>query len=209
MVSFSKAKNAYSTLIFAHGAGAPMDSPFMEVMTQHLLALGVNVARFEFPYMAQRRQDGVRRPPNRMNVLQEHWRGVYRQVREQVDGPIVLAGKSMGGRVASMLADELQARALICFGYPFYPARKPERPRIEHLQGLQTATLIIQGERDALGDRATVDTYALSSVIEFEWLAMADHDLKPLQRSGFTQAQYMQRAAVRAAGFIKHNLTAG
>src|SRR5690554_7609334 len=74
MVSFSKAKNAYSTLIFAHGAGAPMDSPFMEVMTQHLLALGVNVARFEFPYMAQRRQDGVRRPPNRMNVLQEHWR---------------------------------------------------------------------------------------------------------------------------------------
>src|SRR5690554_3431635 len=175
-----------------------MDSPFMEVMTQHLLALGVNVARFEFPYMAQRRQDGVRRSPNRMNVLQEHWRGVYRQVREQVDGPIVLAGKSMGGRVASMLADELQARALICFGYPFYPARKPERPRIEHLQGLQTATLIIQGERDALGDRATVDTYALSSVIEFEWLAMADHDLKPLQRSGFTQAQYMQRAAVRA-----------
>lgn len=209
MVNFSRAQNPCSTLIFAHGAGAPMDSPFMEDMTQHLLRLGVNVVRFEFPYMAQRRQDGVRRPPNRMNVLQDHWREVYRQVCEQTDGPIVMAGKSMGGRVASMLADELQASALICFGYPFYPARKPERPRIEHLQGLRTATLIIQGERDALGNRSTVESYSLSSMIEFEWLAMADHDLKPLQRSGYTHAQYLQRAAVRAVDFIKRNQVGG
>jgi len=205
-VKFSRAQRAYCTLIFAHGAGAPMDSPFMESMTQHLLGLGVSVVRFEFPYMAQRRVDGVRRPPNRMEVLQAHWREVYRYVQELSEEPIVLAGKSMGGRVASMLADELQASALICFGYPFYPARKPERPRIEHLQGLQTATLIIQGERDALGKQDTVEAYSLSPAIEFVWLAMADHDLKPLQRSGFTHEQYLQRAAMRAADFIQRSL---
>lgn len=201
-----KAHNAYCTLIMAHGAGAPMDSPFMAQMTQYLLELGISVVRFEFPYMAQRRQDAVRRPPNKMDVLQDSWRAVYQQVQARTDGPIVLAGKSMGGRVASMLVDELQASALICLGYPFYPARKPEKPRIEHLRELVTPTLMVQGERDALGKRETVETYALSAAIEFEWLAQADHDLKPLLRSGFSHEQYLRRAAQRMADFIQNNL---
>ena len=206
MVNFSRAQNPCSTLIFAHGAGAPMDSPFMEDMTQYLLHLGVNVVRFEFPYMAQRRQDGVRRPPNRMNVLQDHWREVYRQVCEQTDGPVVMAGKSMGGRVASMLADELQASALICFGYPFI---RQESPNDRVLARAADSNFDYPRERDALGNRSTVESYSLSSMIEFEWLAMADHDLKPLQRSGYTHAQYLQRAAARAVNFIKRNQVGG
>lgn len=208
MINFIEAESACCTLILAHGAGAPMDSPFMEEVTRHLLVLGVSVVRFEFPYMAQRREDDVRRPPNRMDVLQDHWRKVYRRVQEQSDVPVVLAGKSMGGRVASMLADELQASALICFGYPFHPARKPEKPRTEHLRELRTPTLIVQGEHDALGKRETVETYVLSSAIEVAWLAMADHDLKPLQRSGFTHTEYLQHAALQAAAFIKRSLAA-
>ena len=187
-VLYSEAKGAFCTLIFAHGAGAPMDSPFMESMTALLLAQGISVVRFEFPYMAQRRLDGRRRPPNKMDVLQDSWRDLYREV---------------GGRVASMLADELQASALICFGYPFYPVSKLDQPRIEHLLSLRTPTLILQGERDALGSREVVQTYNLSSAIEIEWLAMADHDLKPLKRSGFTHEQYLQRAAIKVADFVR------
>ncbi len=180
-----------------------MDSPVMESITQHLVALGVSVVRFEFPYMAQRRLDGVRRPPNKMEVLQEAWRAVYKEVRAQTDQPIVLAGKSMGGRVASMLADELQISALVCAGYPFYPARKLDKPRIEHLLRLRTPTLIVQGERDALGCRDVVQSYTLSAAIAFEWMAFADHDLKPLKRSGFNHEQYLQRAALSIVDFIK------
>ena len=194
---------SWCTLILAHGAGAPMDSAFMEEMTQKLQALGVSVMRFEFPYMVQRRLDGIRRPPNQSAVLQETWRAVYAQVRAQVAGPVVLAGKSMGGRIASMLADELQADALICLGYPFYPAGKIERPRIEHLATLCTPTLIVQGERDALGAKAIVQSYQLSSAIEIEWLAFADHDLKPLKRSSFTHEQYMAQSAQRIVQFLQ------
>ncbi len=202
-VVYSQAVGSFCTLILAHGAGAPMDSTFMESVTERLLTLGISVVRFEFPYMAQRRLDGVRRPPNSMHVLQDAWRAVYAEVRQQTNEPIVIAGKSMGGRVASMLADELAADALVCFGYPFYPARKPEKPRIEHLQGLRTPTLIVQGERDPLGRREVVESYDLSAAIEFEWLALADHDLKPLKRSGFNHEQYLQRAVLRVAKFIK------
>ncbi len=202
-ILFDDAAKSWSTLILAHGAGAPMDSLFMQDITQRLQALGISVVRFEFPYMAQRRLDGVRRPPNQSAVLLETWRVVYAQVRAKVAGPLAIGGKSMGGRMASMLADELQVDGLICLGYPFYPAGKIDRPRIEHLSGLRTATLIVQGERDALGAKPIVQQYQLSSAIELEWLAFADHELKPLKRSGFTHEAYMQRSAERIVSFLK------
>lgn len=205
-ILYARAPESFCTLIFAHGAGAPMDSDFMEDMTRRLLGFGVSVVRFEFPYMAQRRIDAVRRPPNKMDVLQDAWRSVYSDVRGQTNEPIVIAGKSMGGRVASMLADELQPLALVCLGYPFYPAKKLDRPRTEHLLSLRTPTLIVQGERDALGCSEVVQAYALSAAIEIEWLAMADHDLKPLKRSGCTHEEYLQRTAVRVASFVKAQL---
>lgn len=199
---YENADNPCCILILAHGAGAPMSSDFMDAMTQHLLALNISVVRFEFPYMSRRRVDGIRRPPNKMTVLQDTWCEVYSQVQEQSNLPIIIAGKSMGGRVASMLADELQPSALICLGYPFYPAKKMDKPRTEHLLDLRTPTLIVQGERDALGCRDVVEAYNLSSAIEIEWMALADHDLKPLKRSGCTHEQYLQRAARRIKDFI-------
>ncbi|QEY58398.1 alpha/beta hydrolase [Pseudomonas sp. C27(2019)] len=205
-ILYANAENPCCTLILAHGAGAPMDSEFMETIVQNLLALDISVVRFEFPYMALCRLDAIRRPPNKMAVLQDTWREVYNQVRAQSTLPIVIAGKSMGGRVASMLVDELQPLALICLGYPFYPAKKLDKPRTEHLLDLRTPTLIVQGERDALGCREVVEGYRLSSAIEIEWMALADHDLKPLQRSGCTQAQYLQHAACRIKDFVVRQL---
>ena len=98
--------------------------PFMERIAELLAAQGIAVARFEFPYMAQRREDGRKRPPNPQAQLLDCWRRVHAQVRETLDGPLALGGKSMGGRMASLLADELGADALVCLGYPFYAAGK-------------------------------------------------------------------------------------
>ena len=190
-------------LILAHGAGAPMDSEFMNEMAQRLAALGVGVVRFEFPYMAERRVGGGKRPPNPQKVLLECWREVYRQVRPLVTGKLAIGGKSMGGRMASLLADELGADALVCLGYPFYAVGKPEKPRVEHLAQLKTPTLIVQGERDALGNREAVQGYVLSPSIEVSWLVAGDHDLKPLKASGFSHAQHLQAAAEKVAGFLQ------
>jgi predicted alpha/beta-hydrolase family hydrolase len=189
-------------LILAHGAGAPMDSPFMQTMAELLAARGLAVLRFEFAYMAQRRSGGAKRPPNPQAQLLDTWRAVYRQVRQQVTGPVAIGGKSMGGRMASLLADELGADALICLGYPFYAAGKPDKPRVAHLAELTTRTLIVQGERDALGNRATVAGYSLSTAIELLWLSAADHDLKPLKSSGLTHAQHLQQAADAIAAWV-------
>ncbi|MBU0901101.1 dienelactone hydrolase family protein [Pseudomonas sp. MIL19] len=191
-----------TTLILAHGAGAPMDSEFMQHMAQNLVACGVALLRFEFAYMAARRQDGKKRPPNPQAQLLEQWREVYHQVRQQVAGPLAIGGKSMGGRMASLLADELSVDALVCLGYPFYAVGKPEKPRVAHLAELKTPTLIIQGERDALGNRQTVEGYALSGAIKLHWLTAGDHDLKPLKSSGFTHSQHLLSAAEAIAAFI-------
>lgn len=191
-----------ATLVLAHGAGAPMDSPFMDDVAARLAKRGISVVRFEFPYMAMRREDGKRRPPNPQKQLLECWRQVYAQVRAEVMGRLAIGGKSMGGRMASLLADELGADALVCLGYPFYAAGKPERPRVAHLAELKTPTLIVQGERDALGDRPTVEDYSLSPAIQLHWLAMADHDLKPLKASGLTHEQHLESAAARIEAFL-------
>ena len=193
---------ASSTLILAHGAGAPMDSSFMQAMALGLTEQGVRVVRFEFAYMAQRRVDGRKRPPNPQAQLLQQWRDVHAQVRHRVTGPVAIGGKSMGGRMASLLADELEASALVCLGYPFYAAGKPEKPRVAHLAELRTPTLIIQGERDALGNREAVAGYELSAAIELHWLQAADHDLKPLKASGFSHEQHLATAAGQIAAFL-------
>ncbi|MCL9654307.1 alpha/beta hydrolase [Pseudomonas protegens] len=191
------------TLILAHGAGAPMDSGFMNDIAVRLAGHGVNVLRFEFPYMAQRRLDGGKRPPNPAPKLLECWREVHALVRPYVTGVLAVGGKSMGGRMASLLADELAADALVCLGYPFYATGKPEKPRVAHLAELATPSLIVQGERDALGNRQAVEAYSLVPSIELYWLAAADHDLKPLKASGFTHEQHLESAATKVAAFLQ------
>jgi predicted alpha/beta-hydrolase family hydrolase len=192
-----------ATLILAHGAGAPMDSDFMNDMAARLAAQGVSVLRFEFPYMAQRRLDGRRRPPNPQAQLLECWRQVHATVRRHATGRLAIGGKSMGGRMASLLADELGADALICLGYPFYAAGKPEKPRVAHLAELKTPTLIVQGERDALGNRQAVEGYVLSPAIELLWLPTANHDLKPLKAAGVSYADCLAQAAHSIAALLQ------
>ena len=199
-------EGAEATFVLAHGAGAAMDSPFMTTFAKGLGEQGIKVVRFEFPYMATRRATGNRRPPDRQAILLQSWREVIARLREEGVGErLAIGGKSMGGRMASLLAAEPDApevQALVCLGYPFHPAGKPERLRTEHLADLALPSLFVQGERDKLGSRAEVEGYTLSNAIRFHWCPDGNHDLKPRKRSGFTQDGNWQAAMDAAAVFL-------
>lgn len=197
------ADDAAATVLLAHGAGAPMDSPFMAAMAEGLVALGWRVVRFEFPYMARQRVTGKKGAPDRMPVLQDCFRNQVELERERGKGPLVIGGKSMGGRIASLLADELAVQGCLCLGYPFHPPGKPEQLRTEHLAALATPTLILQGERDSFGRRGEVDTYPLSPQIQVQWLTAGDHSFKPTKSSGLSQDENWQTAINRADQFLR------
>ena len=173
-----------------------MDSPFMTAFAEGIAVEGVRVARFEFPYMAGRRHGGSKRPPDRQPVLLDTWQRVVDHF-----GPdrLVIGGKSMGGRMASMIAEEAGVRGLVCLGYPFHPPGKPEKTRTAHLAGIRTPTLILQGTRDALGSRETVETYQLSPAIRIRWSEDGDHHLVPRKASGRTGAEN-RAAGITAIG---------
>ena len=185
-------------IALAHGAGAAMDSDFMNYFALGLAAQGFRVARFEFPYMAKRREDGKRRPPDRAPVLQDTYRSVAVAL-----GPdrLVVAGKSMGGRIASTVADECGVAGLVCLGYPFHPPGKPDRLRTAHLESLRTPALVLQGECDPFGRREEVEGYRLSDAIAVDYLPDGDHDLRPRKASGRTHAQNLGDALDRFAAF--------
>ena len=168
--------NSSHVVLFAHGAGGAMDSPFMAQVAQGMGERGIRVVRFEFPYMAARREGKKSGAPDRQPVLLEAWRRV---IEEHGGGSrVFVGGKSLGGRMASMVADETGARGLVCFGYPFHPPGKPERTRTAHLAELRTPALILQGTRDPFGTPDEVSAYVLSKAIRIEWLQGGDHSLK-------------------------------
>lgn len=188
-------------IVLAHGAGAPMDSPSLNTLAAGLAAEGLRVARFEFPYMRSRRTEGRQRPPDREPVLLDTWRAAIAELGGA--GPLIIGGKSMGGRMASMIADEAGVRGLVCLGYPFHPPGKPERTRTAHLESLRTPALIVQGTRDAFGTPEDVAGYSLSPAIRLVWLEDGDHSFKPRAASGRTERQNLQEAVAAVAGFVK------
>jgi predicted alpha/beta-hydrolase family hydrolase len=190
--------DAEVTILLAHGAGAPMDSGSMTAATEALAKVGFRVARFEFNYMAARRTSGERKPPPRAETLNPEYLAAIKELG--ASGPLIIGGKSMGGRVASMIADELFAQGeivgLLCLGYPFHPPDKPQSLRTKHLTYLTTPALICQGTRDEFGTREEVPGYELSSKIEMLWLEDGDHDLKPRKKiSGFSTADHLNTMA--------------
>lgn len=206
-------------LILAHGAGAPMDSEFMNGLSAGLAGQGISTVRFEFPYMAQRRISSSKRPPDPQARLLDCWQAVLRQVQENMIAsdvalPLLIGGKSMGGRMASLLASDLSASeiavaGLCCFGYPFHPpgkagllTEKQQQSRTGHLPSLKIPTLIVQGSRDPLGNRAELNTAGWSPLIRLHWLEDGDHDFKPRKSSGHTQAGLVAEAAVATGEFV-------
>lgn len=210
-VLYTYAVQANAVVILAHGAGVGMDSPFMNSMANALAQQQFDVVRFEFPYMQDRRRTGVKKPPNRMPMLLEHWAAVLSSLVAYSTLPIIVGGKSMGGRAASMLLSNLNGEEItssrvlggVCLGYPFHPPGKLEKTRVDHLQKLPLPLVIFQGERDPFGKPEEVATYSLDNKVRMHWLAAADHDFTPLRRTGRTQDLVIdQVAAITAAEFL-------
>lgn len=189
------------TLILAHGAGAAMDSGWMNDVAALLADRGIRAARFEFAYMAARRT-GTRRPTPRAELVMDEYRSVVAQVVND-SSAIYIAGKSYGGRVASLIADELHDAGmiggLVCLGYPFHPPGKPEQLRTAHLAGIRTPTLICQGTRDPFGAHAEVAGYGLSPAVSVRWFD-GDHGMTPLKSAGV--AKPLAAVADAVASFV-------
>jgi hypothetical protein len=194
--------DASTLLLFAHGAGAGMGTPFMETFARLMAERGIAVLRFEFAYMRARAQ-GVRRPAPRAEALI----GEYRAAVAAAGGPakLLIGGKSMGGRVASMIADELleegRIGGLVCLGYPFHPPKKPRQLRTAHLQRMRCPALFVQGTRDPFGTREEVERYSLSPAIKLHWIEDGDHDLKQRRAMGHPPGDGLRAAADAVAAF--------
>lgn len=201
--------DAAVALILAHGAGAAMDTPFMDTFAKGVAEAGIRCVRFEFPYMASRRTDGRRRPPDREPVLRATWQQAIVQVSQDLRPGqlVVIGGKSMGGRIASLIAaeqdTELPIAGLVCLGYPFHPPGKPEKPRIAQLEEITTPTLIVQGERDTFGKRDEVAGYRLSPQVQLHWLIDGDHSFKPRKASGATEEGNLRQGVEAVVAFCQ------
>jgi predicted alpha/beta-hydrolase family hydrolase len=197
---FNGPEDSPRTIALAHGAGAGMDTAFMNAFATGLAEQGCRVVRFEFPYMAEYRRSGNKRPPDREPTLRDAWLRVVETLGRE---HLVIGGKSMGGRIASLVADEAGVAGLVCLGYPFHPVGKADQLRVEHLRALQTPTLILQGTRDPFGSQEEVRRYPLSPAVRVKWLEDGDHDFKARKTSSRTQEQSWQAAIAEILAFVE------
>ncbi len=180
MVTVYPSDRASSALILAHGAGGGQLSAFVVRAASELAARGIGVATFDFPYMAAGRS-----APDKGPVLEACWRTTIDEVRsrrELAALPLFLAGKSMGGRIASQVAAQgLDGIAgLVYFGYPLHPPGRPEQRRDAHLPAIREPMLFIQGSRDEFGSAAEIRALLprLNARAELFEIADGDHSFK-------------------------------
>ncbi len=194
-----------ATIVLAHGAGAPMDSRFMNAFAEALAESGLRTVRFEFAYMASRRTCEGRKPPPKAERLKDEYRAAVAELAGE--GALFIGGKSMGGRVASMIAEELFAAktiaGLVCLGYPFHPPGSPTKLRTAHLEALSVPTLICQGTCDPFGTREEVVSYPLATAIRIHWLESGDHDFRPAKGAGVTAKENFRSAVEETARFMR------
>ena len=195
-------------LLLAHGAGAPMTSPFMETISALLAERGVAVTRFEFSYMAARRDGGKRRPPPKAETLIGEFEAAIAEARALPGSQqrLFIGGKSMGGRVAAMLAGvedcPQRVRGCVCIGYPLHPPSQPDKLRLAPLLEARRPVLVCQGERDVFGTRAEIETMDWPEHMSWQFLADGSHDLGPTGRSEATLKGNIDRAAKAVRAFM-------
>ncbi|WP_420411773.1 alpha/beta family hydrolase [Roseibium sp.] len=195
-----------ATLLLAHGAGAPMDSTFMDKLAAALASNGIASARFEFAYMAGRRTGGSKRPPPKADKLIGEFQTALQSLLSQSEGPILLGGKSMGGRVAAMLAGggslPGRVKGVCCFGYPFHPTGKPDADwRLSPLEDAKRPVLVLQGDRDPFGNKAEIDEITLPGSVSLTYLEDGNHDFGPRGKSPATLDGNITAAAEAVAAF--------
>lgn len=212
--------NPVATIVLAHGAGAGNAHEFMVALATSLCEHNMCVASFNFPYMQAMYEQGKRKPPNRVIQLQEHFISETDNARKY-GAPIFVAGKSMGGRIASLINSESidselsgasNVRGCIVYGYPFIPPGKPEKydERTAHLHQQCTPLLICQGERDTFGNKALLGEKKLfskgSTNLDIAWINDGDHSFKPRKSSGTDTDKNIEDAVAKSVAFIEAGL---
>ena len=201
-----EADNAKAQFIFAHGAGAGMQSDFMQTLAKLMSEQGVRVGLFDFEYMQLAKQTNKRRPPDRAPKLIAYFAEQLADVDPEL--PLFIGGKSMGGRMASMLVAEQahSVKGVVAFGYPFHPPGKKEKLRVAHFEQIDVPFCVIQGERDTFGKKDELSQLANTDPAQIYWIEDGDHSLVPRKRSGLTEQQNWQNAANIAVQFITDNI---
>lgn len=198
---FGEAKQG--RLLFAHGAGAGHHSPFMRQFVTSLAGRGLQVLCVDFPYMQQIQETGKRRPPPPIDQTLAQFSEWYALLGALSAMPMWVGGKSMGGRVATLLASEQACPGVVVAGYPFHPPKAPNKLRLDHWSAIDCPLLILQGERDPFGTHEEVAGYSLPANAQLAWLKDGDHDFKPRRFSGLTQTVLIDEATQIAASFVR------
>ncbi len=188
--------------VFAHGAGGHRDDRGMLALSQVLAQPGIEVVRFNFDY----REKGSKRP-DPMPVLKSCMRGVIERARSELaPRRLLIGGRSMGGRVATMLAAEgLACDGLLLFAYPLHPAGEPQKLRDAHLPQIRVPVLCFNGTRDALCTQALMNDVVkrLTAPWTMHWLEGADHSFHVLKSSGRSDADVLTEVGAAAAKWVR------
>ncbi|MEO0649964.1 MAG: alpha/beta family hydrolase [Planctomycetota bacterium] len=192
-------------VVLAHGAGLPHDAAFMVGIGERLAAQGLPTLRFDYPYATRMAREGRRFPPNPMPKLEAAHRRAVEVARERFAGrPLLLAGKSMGGRVSSHLAaGGEEAAGCVLLGYPLHPPKKPENLRVEHFGGLKLPCLFLQGTRDALAPLETLEAHlgAIPGPVTMHVIEGADHGFAVPKKLGRSEHEVLDELAAAIATF--------
>lgn len=188
-------------LLLAHGAGAGMEHPFMEMLAEGLHDRQIGTLRFNFPYMEQGK--APRSPKEAITTIQK----LYEQLISTYDVPIFIGGKSYGGRMASHASSEGlvdNIHGLIYFGFPLHPPGKPGISRAEHLSMIKHPMLFLQGVKDKLAEieliRQVTGRLPNASIVEY---GDADHSFKVPKRSSQSQEDVFKHLVKESALWMK------
>jgi predicted alpha/beta-hydrolase family hydrolase len=200
--------SARATLVLAHGAGADQRHRAMVALATGIATLGVDVWTFNFLYTEQRR-----RSPDRPAVLEQTWTAVVEEIAADLsaDHRLVIGGKSMGGRIGSMVLAHPPATpawtrvsGLVLLGYPLHPPGKPDQPRTAHLPAIRVPVMLVQGTRDAFGTRDEIEPVfqALPTRVDIEFIERGDHSFKVPTSTGLTESAVLAGISDRVASWI-------
>ncbi len=193
-------KKAIKRIILAHGAGAAMDSEWMEELTKKLVKRDIQVIRFNFPYMIKAQEEGKKYPPSGKQILLESWERMIEKHRQM--GHLFIGGKSLGGRMASLIADGNKVDGLVCLGFPFHAPGKSIGDRAEHLKKMKTPTIILQGKRDSMGSFEELKGLRFARKVKINWVESGDHSFKPLKSSGLSLDDNLEYVAEAVDQFM-------
>jgi predicted alpha/beta-hydrolase family hydrolase len=196
-------RGADRAVLLAHGAGADMHASTLTSVTDALAAAKIPSLRFNFPYMA-----AGRRGPDRPPVLEAAVRAAIEELTKRTKlspDRFVLGGRSMGGRICSVVAAESGAFGLALLGYPLHPPGKPDQLRVDHFSKLTMPVLFASGTRDAFGTAEELKKHAkkIKGRVTFHWIDTADHGFKPLKSSGITQPQALADVGDAVVEFVR------